>query len=477
MTLLRFALILIAFGDVAVVSADDVRPPNILWIVADDLGYGELGCYGQEWIKTPSLDELAAEGMRFTQFYAGSPVCAPSRCVMMTGKHTGHAAIRDNRDPKHSKEFMSDHGLEFSGQTPLPAEEVTVAEIFKRKGYATAAIGKWGLGQFGTSGDPLVRGFDFFYGYNCQRHAHNHYPEYLWRNRTKETLPGNPGRATGKTHSQDRFIAEAKQFLREHKSQPWLLYLPFTIPHLAIQVPEESLAQYDGVIAEAEYAHKGYYPHKTPRAGYAAMVSHMDKGIGEILALLDELDLADNTIVVFTSDNGPTYDRLGGSDSNFFDSAAGMRGRKGSVYEGGLRVPLIVRWPGKVSPDTTSDLPCAAWDLLPTFCAAADIKPPQGIDGVSLLPTLLGEDGQTKHDILYWEFPSYGGQQAVRHGRWKALRREIFKGNREWELYDLVSDPNETRDLAAEKPEVVEEMAGLAEGSRVESEFFELLEP
>ena len=468
---LKFAIVAAVF---ALAVHGSAKPPNILWIVADDLGYGELGCYGQEIIRTPNLDRLAADGMRFTQYYAGSPVCAPSRCVMMTGKHTGHAAIRDNRDPKLPAELKARFGHEFPGQTPLPADEVTIAELLKARGYATAAIGKWGLGHFGTSGDPLEQGFDFFYGYNCQRHAHNHYPRFLWRNRTKEELPGNRGEATGETHSQDRFMAEAEALLRDKQSQPWLLYLPLTIPHLAIQVPAEPLAEYAGKIPETDYVHKGYFPHPTPHAGYAAMVTHMDAGLGRIFALLEELKLADNTLVLFTSDNGPTHDRVGGADSDFFNSSAGLRGRKGSVYEGGLRVPLIVRWPGKIAPDQTSELACAAWDLLPTFCAAVGIEPPTDIDGVSLLPTLLHQGEQPQHEYFYWEFPAYGGQQAIRQGNWKALRTEMSKGNRTWQLYDLASDPNEMHDVAAAKREIVKELADLAEASRTESPTFRL---
>ncbi|MEX2172237.1 MAG: arylsulfatase [Pirellulales bacterium] len=477
MNLFRLAAVACIFGGTLPSQADEPRPPNILWIVADDLGYGELGCYGQQTIRTPNLDELAAEGMRFMQYYAGSPVCAPSRCVMMTGKHTGHAAIRDNREPNPQPLLKAKYGWEFPGQTPLPAEEVTIAELLKQRGYATAAIGKWGLGHFGTTGDPLEQGFDFFYGYNCQRHAHNHYPRFLWRNRTKEELPGNRGEATGETYSQDRFMAEAESFLREKKSQPWLLYLPLTVPHLAIQVPEESLAQYAGKLSEEEYDHKGYFPHPTPHAGYAAMVSHMDAGLGRIFELLEELNLDDNTLVLITSDNGPTHGRTGGADSDFFNSSAGLRGRKGSVYEGGLRVPLIVRWPGKIAAGQTSNLPCAAWDLLPTFCGAVGIEPPKGTDGISLLPTLLDQGEQARHDLLYWEFPSYGGQQAVRWGNWKALRVEMSKGNRTWELYDMETDFNETTDVAQGQPQVVAKIAALADANRQESKLFRFLKP
>ncbi|MCA9269596.1 MAG: arylsulfatase, partial [Planctomycetales bacterium] len=377
------------------------RRPNIVLFLADDLGYAELGSYGQKIIETPHLDALAKQGVRFTQFYSGCPVCAPARCMLMTGKHSGHAYIRDNGDPKGLDDLRKKYGWEFPGQNPIPAEETTVAELLHAQGYATAAIGKWGLGHFGTTGDPLTQGFDLFYGFNCQRHAHNHYPRFLWRNRTKEELPGNDRTLTGKTYSQDKFIETGLAFIREHQDQPFFLYMPFAVPHLSIQVPDALLAQYDGKIEEADYVHRGYLQHPRPRAGYAAMISHMDRGVGQILALLDELKLADDTIVLFSSDNGPTYDRLGGSDSEYFHSAGPFRGLKGSIYEGGIRVPLIVRWPGKIKPGRTSERMGAFWDLLPTLCELTGTPAPNDIDGVSFAGELLGRP-QPPRDFLYW---------------------------------------------------------------------------
>jgi len=438
------------------------RPPNIVLIMADDLGYGELGCYGQTIIRTPHIDQLAAEGMRLTQHYSGSPVCAPSRCVLITGKHTGHSFVRNNRM------------VEPEGQWPLAADEVTIAELLKAEGYATAAIGKWGLGMMGTPGDPNKQGFDLFFGFNCQRHAHNHYPRYLRRNDRQIVLEGNQRTLTGEQYSQDLFVEEGLKFIRENRGQPFFLYMPFAVPHLSIQVPEASLAEYRDEITEEDYKHRGYLKHPSPRAGYAAMVTHMDRGVGEIMALLKELKLDENTLVIFTSDNGPTYDRLGGSDSEFFHSAAGFRGLKGSTYEGGIRVPFIASWPGRIAPDTVSDHVSAFWDTLPTLLELAGYadKIPQDIDGISLAPTLLDEGKQREHEYLYWEFPAYGGQQAVRLGNWKGLRQNLFKGNMEIELYDLASDPGEQKNVAADHEEVVNRITEIMQSARsVSTEF------
>ena len=473
------ALLLVLLGFVAnSCSANNDRPPNIVLIVADDLGYGELGCYGQQIIKTPNIDRLAAAGMRFTQFYSGSPVCAPSRCTLMTGKHTGHAATRNNGDPKYLQHLKEKYGWEFTGQYPLPDEEVTLAELLKSRGYATAAIGKWGLGHFGTTGDPNKQGIDLFYGFNDQRHAHNHYPRFLWRNRVKEALPGNDRTATGETYSQDKFTEVALEFVRENKDGPFLLYLPFAIPHLAIQVPEKSLAEYLGVIPEEEgdYRQGSYEIHPNPRAGYAAMVSHMDRDVGKIVQLVHELGLDENTLFLFTSDNGPTFDRFGGSDSDFFQSSGPLRGRKGSVYEGGIRVPLIARWPKRIEASSESDHQAAFWDLLPTLCEVADVEPSEGIDGISFAGTLFGKESQAEHEYLYWEFPAYGGQQAIRVGDWKAVRRDIFKGNRKLQLYNLAEDIGEANDLADQLLAKVKSMEQLMVEARVPSELFPLFD-
>jgi arylsulfatase len=320
---------------------------------------------------------MAREGIRFTQFYCGNAVCAPSRCVLMTGKHAGHAFVRDNRT------VMPE------GQTPIPAESVTIAKLLKKQGYSTAAVGKWGLGGPGTEGDPNRQGFDLFYGFNCQAHAHNHYPTYLWRNDRREGLD-NDGTLAGRQHSHDLFEAEALKFIEDHKDRPFFLYLPFTIPHVSLQVPRDSLAEYLGKWDDPPYwGEHGYLPNRHPRATYAAMVTRMDRSVGRILDQLKKLGLDNNTIVMFSSDNGPTHDHAGGSDSEFFESAGPLRGLKGSLYEGGIRVPFIVRWPGRIKSGRTSDLPAVFYDLMPTICELAGAPMPKESDGLSILPTLL----------------------------------------------------------------------------------------
>ncbi len=452
------------------------QPPNIVYIMADDLGYNELGCYGQKWIKTPHIDRIAKEGIRFTNFYSGNAVCAPARCNLLTGKHPGHAWIRNNGDPKHLQHLKEKFGWEFPGQNPIPDSEITIAEMLKQKNYATAAIGKWGLGHFGTTGDPNKQGFDLFYGFNCQRHAHNHYPKFLWNNRTKELFPGNDRTLNGKTYSQDRFTETALDFIRKNQNRPFFLYLPFAIPHLSIQVPESSLKQYKGVIPEQDHKHRGYLKHPYPRAGYAAMVSHMDRDVGKVMDLLKKLGLDENTIVFFTSDNGPAYNRLGGSDSVFFESAGPLRGFKGSLYEGGIRVPMVVRWPGKIPPAQTTDLISANWDVMPTLAEITGTTAPEDIDGISMLPTLLGKTNkQEKHEFLYWEFAAYGGQQAVRMGDWKGVRQKLLlrkNPHLKIELYNLKTDIGETTNIAQQHPEIVEKIKRIMIEQHVNSQLF-----
>jgi arylsulfatase A len=457
-------------------AAADASPPNIILIVADDLGYGELGCYGQQRIKTPHIDKLAVEGVRFTQYYAGSPVCAPSRCTLMTGKHTGHAFVRNNYEMKEHAIPNPPLGQEFVGQLPLPDAEITVAELLKSRGYATAAIGKWGLGLLNATGDPRRQGFDSFYGYYCQVHAHNHYPRYLWQNDQMEMLPGNDDPLHGQTHSQDKFVEHAKTFIREHRDGPFFLYLPFIIPHVSIQPPAAELAQYAGKIPEAPYEHgdSHYVKHPTPRAGYAAMVSHLDRGVGEIVGLVDELGIGQNTLILFTSDNGAAYKRVGGSDSTFFESTAGLRGRKGTAYEGGIRVPLIARWTSVVAP-AQSDAICAAWDLLPTLGEAAGAAPPADVDGISLYQLLTQKEALHPREYLYWEFTGYDGWQAIRWGDWKGVRNNLAQGNRKWQLYNLAEDQHEENDLAAARPDLVAQMASRAAEAHVDSKQFRMV--
>ncbi|NKB89004.1 MAG: sulfatase-like hydrolase/transferase [Acidobacteria bacterium] len=454
--------------------------PNIVYLYADDLGYAEVGAYGQEIIRTPNIDRLAAEGMRFTAHYSGSAVCAPSRATLLTGKHSGHAYIRDN------KELGGWGPDEPEGQWPLAAEEVTLAELLKAEGYATAAIGKWGLGGPDDHGHPNAQGFDLFYGYLCQRVAHNYYPTHLWRNRDKDMLPGNewfsahqrvdapPANAEGwgeyasETYAPDRMVDEALKFIRDSADSPFFLYFPTVVPHVAIQVPEDSLADYAGTLDDAPYlGERGCLPHPEPRAGYAAMVTRMDRDIGEILDLLDELGLAENTVVMFSSDNGPTFN--GGTDSTFFGSAAGMRGLKTELYEGGIKAPMIARWPGRIPANATSDHLSAQWDVLPTVLDLVD-APGVASDGLSFAPTLLASGRQELHEAMYWEL---GRQQAVRANGWKLYRRADRDGAIiTTELFHLDEDPNERTDLASDLPERVEALIALADATRTPSELF-----
>ncbi|MEX0716947.1 MAG: arylsulfatase, partial [Planctomycetaceae bacterium] len=442
---LRTAVAIVApflFSGSAHSAEESSAPPKIVFIMADDLGYAELGCYGQTKIRTPRIDHLAREGVRFTQFYSGSPVCAPARCVLLTGKHSGHAWIRSNGE------------VQPEGQRPIPDGEVTIAESLRERGYATACIGKWGLGFPGSEGDPVKQGFDLFFGYNCQREAHNFYPHHLWRDEEKVMLEGNDRGLTGKQYSHDLLEAEALEFIKTNREKPFFLYVPFTIPHVALQVPEDSLAEYKGKWDDPPYeGGRGYLPHPHPRAAYAAMVTRMDRSVGRILDRLKELDLDENTIVFFTSDNGPTHD-AGGADSGFFESAKPFRGLKGSVYEGGLRAPLVVRWPRKIAAGRESDHVSAFQDVFPTLCNLAGAKSPEGLDGISFLPTLRGAKDQPEHEHLYWEFFGYGGQQAVRLGNWKGVRRGLHKGDLELQLYDLSRDIAESKKVAADHPYV-----------------------
>jgi arylsulfatase len=430
-------------------------------ILADDLGRADLGCYGQAKLRTPNLDRMAAEGMRFTRFYAGSPVCAPSRCTLLTGKHAGHGFVRDNRE------------IQPEGQAPLPSSEITLAELLKDRGYATAAIGKWGLGFPGSEGDPLRQGFEHFYGFNCQRHAHFHYPSYLWKDGAKIAIPGNRDDGTGETHANDLFEAEALAFLQAHKDRPFFLFLPLTLVHASLQVPADSLAEYAGAFPEAPYVGTHYKSHPTPRAAYAAMVSRLDRTVGRVLAKVRECGLDDDTLVIFSSDNGPTRDE-GGGDGAFFQSAGGLRGFKGSVYEGGIAAPLLVRWPGRVRAGSTCDFLGYFPDILPTLTEAVGADAPAGLDGISFAPSLLGRAAQPSHDLLYWEFASYGGQQAARLGPWKGVRRYLSKGQNRIELYNLDDDPAETRDVADRHPEIAARAEAAMRSQHVRSAMFPL---
>jgi arylsulfatase A len=468
----------------------DERPPNIVFFIADDLGYGDLGCYGQTKIRTPNLDHLAAEGVRFTSYYSGHNVCAPSRCVLMTGKHPGHTYIRDNRQAKGFPE----------GQEPVPEGLLQLPLLLKKRGYTLGGFGKWGLGPVGSTGDPLRQGFDRWFGYNSQSVAHNYYPTYLWDNDKKIPLnnpefsahqklpdgadPHDPRSYegySGHDYAPDLITAQALAFVRDNQDRPFFLYYATTVPHLALQVPADSLQEYAGKFEETPYqGDRNYLPHRQPRAAYAAMITRMDRDFGKLLAQIHQLGLDDRTIVVFTSDNGPLYDQLGGTDTDFFNSAAGMRGRKGSYYEGGIRVPCLVRWNGRIAPGTTTDRITGAEDWLPTLLELAGAKDttPDDLDGISFAPTLLGQS-QAARPFLYRESPSYGGQQSVREGNWKAIRQNLNPPPRSKnqqpgaiELYDLAADPGETTDLAEQHPEIVARLQAILEAQHTKSDLF-----
>lgn len=433
-----------------------------VFIMADDLGWRELGCYGQQKIRTPNVDRLAREAMRFTDYYSGSPVCAPSRCVLMTGFHSGHAVVRNNFEVKPSV-----IGDDFGGQYPLSDESVTLAELLKELGYATGAFGKWGLGGVGTSGDPLKQGFDRFFGYNCQRHAHNLYPRYLVDNDRQYFLEGNTRGITGRHYAPQMIVDKMLDWVRENKDRPFFLYYVTVLPHLPLQAPEEEVAKYRGLWPEQPYQGRSYLPNPTPRATYAAMISFMDKQVGRLLDLLEELGLAENTLVFFTSDNGTTHLKEQ-VDYEFFESVGRLRGLKGSVYEGGIRVPMVVWWPGRIQPGTETNHVAAHYDVMPTVMEIVGGEVPVGIDGISFLPTLVGRtDQQRKHEYLYWDFPGYGGQIAVRMGKWKAARTNLKENpDAPLELYDLEADIGEQVNVAEKYPDVAARLDRVMLGGR-----------
>lgn len=423
------------------------KKPNIIFIMADDLGYKELGCYGQKKIKTPNVDKLASEGMMFTDYYTGSAVCAPARCNLMTGKHGGHAYIRDNSEVGDWDSFR--------GQMPIPEEAVTIAELLKNQGYVTGAFGKWGLGEVGSTGDPLSQGFDRFFGYNCQRHAHNLFPNYLVSDRGKVKLKGNTRGLTGEKYAPQVIADELLKFIRENKDRRFFVYYPSVLPHLALQARQEDIDQYKGKWPETPYKGKSYLPHPTPRACYAAMISFLDKQVGRVMKLLGELNLEKDTVVFFTSDNGTNYLK-GQVDYEFFDSVGPLRGLKGSLYEGGIRVPMIVRWPGRIRPGSKTAHIAAHYDIMATLAEIAGIDPIKDTDGTSFVPTLLSKPNMQKEpEYLFWDFAGYGGQLAVRMGKWKGIKQNVSKNpDAPLELYDLKSDIGETKNVATKYPAI-----------------------
>jgi uncharacterized sulfatase len=430
-------------------AAADSRP-NIVYIMVDDLGYGDLGCYGQPRIRTPNLDQMAAEGIRFTDHYAGHTVCRPSRLVLWTGQHVGHTGLTGNR-PRS-----------------LSGTETNVAKLLQQAGYATGGVGKWALGNveipadIDNDGHPNRNGFDYWYGYMNQSNAHNYYPPFLWENNSQVILPGNVlmtdpsarGRVSKErvTYSHDKMTDAALEFVKRNQHHPFLLHLHWTIPHAnneggrvlndGMEVPDY------GVYAQRDWPN--------PEKGFAAMITRMDADVGRLFQLLKRCSIDEKTLVLFTSDNGPH--REGNHDHEFFDSNGPLRGFKRSMHEGGIRVPMIARWPGRIRPGTETDLPSAFWDYLPTACEAAGIDPPDGIDGVSYLPTLLGQnETQGRHEYLYWASQEGETSIGVRHGPWKLVRyRKDRDGHADWRLYDLSIDLGESNDLAAEHPEQVE---------------------
>ncbi|RMG69980.1 MAG: N-acetylgalactosamine-6-sulfatase [Bacteroidetes bacterium] len=464
--------------------------PNVIYILADDLGYHELGSYGQSLIRTPHLNQLAREGMRFTQHYAGSAVCAPSRCTLLTGQHTGRSYVRGNH------ELGGFRDEEEGGQLPLPAGTPTLARMFQDLGYATACIGKWGLGGPDSEGLPTRQGFDFFYGYLCQKQAHNYYPTHLWRNESWDSLPNpyvfphqtlpekadpdDPASYTafrGQAYAQDLMAREALRFVREQADNRFFLYLPFPVPHLSLQVPDDdTLRRYQAQLPDTPYrGDKGYLPNQTPRATYAAMITRMDAQIGQLLDLLDSLNLREETLIFFSSDNGTTFD-IGGVDRHFFQSLGQLRGHKTNLWEGGIRVPFLASWPGHIPAGSVSSHISAFWDVWPTLSELTGGAPPPAQHGISFLPELYGDSTrQPKAEFLYWEFPERQQMQALRQGRWKAVR-DSLRGHpgAPIQLYNLEQDPGETRDLASEYPEVVARLSDLMERAHTPHPLFPL---
>ncbi|AQT68199.1 Arylsulfatase precursor [Anaerohalosphaera lusitana] len=445
-------------------SAKPAKKPNVIYILADDLGYRELGCYGQEKIRTPYIDKLAEQGMKFTNHYCGQAVCAPSRCALMTGKHMGHAYVRNNRP------------VGGGYQLPLPEGTTTIGTLFQKHGYKTGAMGKWGLGGPDSVGRPNNQGFDHFFGNIGQVQAHWYYPPYMYRNTTKIEYPENK-KHTGNKYSHDLMEKEALDFIKDNKDNPFFLYLPFIIPHVSLQVPDDEILQsyLDKGWEEKPYKGGHYTGSDTPKAVYAAMITRMDRSVGRVMSLLSELGLEDDTLIMFSSDNGTTY--CCGVDYEFFNSVGDFRGLKGSLYEGGIRVPMIAKWPGRIKPGTTTDHISAFWDVLPTMCDVLNADKPADTDGISFMPILLGKpEHQKPHEYLYWEFPSYGFQQAVRMGDWKGYRRNLKKDpDPKLQLYNLKTDPSEQNDVADQHPEVVKNIETIMKEAHTPSEKFPLL--
>ncbi len=442
-------VLLIAFQAVcgAVDDGNDThRPrPNVIFIMADDLGIGDLGCYGQKLIQTPNIDRMAIEGTRFTHCYAGAPVCAPSRSTLMTGQHTGHTRVRDNSGrvggvPDEMSKSRDGHRI------PLLDEDVTVAEVLKQAGYVTGITGKWGLGEAGTTGEPNRQGFDEWYGYLNQNHAVYYFSDYLWRNGKREPVQANANNAR-KVYTHDLFTEFALDFIRRHRHEPFFLYIPFTIPHADLEVP--SLEAY----TDRDWPEEAKI--------FAAMVTRMDRSVGKILDLLEHLDIDENTLVIFTSDNGSP---IGGGP--LFNSNGVFRGKKGTLQEGGLRTPMVVRWPSKVPRGRVCDTPWYFPDVLPTLAELSGARLPHRLDGVSVMPTLVGQSQDLSQRYMYWERPPGKFQQAARIGNWKAVRLDR---DQPLQLFDVVADPTESSNVAAAHPDRIAVFEEYLSTARTES--------
>ena len=448
--------------------------PNIIYILADDLGYGDLGCYGQEIIQTPHIDALAANGMMFTQHYAGSTVSAPSRSSLMTGLHTGHTFIRGNKE--HLPE----------GQYPLPGDTYTIGKMFQEAGYVTGAFGKWGLGYPGSEGDPNNQGFDEFFGYNCQRLAHHYFPDHLYHNQEKVILEGNQG-LKKEQYAPDIIQEKTLEFIRANADNKFFMFVPHVIPHAELVAPDDSIyAMYKGLINEVKtykgvdegenYKNGPYGSSQFPRTDFAAMVTRLDMHVGQIVEELKRLGIADNTLIIFTSDNGPH--REGGADPDFFKSYGPLRGFKRDLFEGGIRVPMIASWPAKIKAGSVSDHISAFWDMMPTFQELSGSKAKITTDGISMVPTLLSKNDQNAHPYLYWEFHEQGGRVAVRKGNWKGVKLNFKKNpNAQMLLFDLSTDLREENNIAKQHPEIVAELEQIMKDSHVPSEVFNFGSP
>jgi arylsulfatase A len=480
------------FGSILV--GDDTpttKGPNVIFILADDLGWGDVGCFGQTKIPTPNIDALARRGIRLTQHYSGAPVCAPSRCVLMTGKHLGHAEIRGNQQAKVRFPQFSE------GQHPISAEAITLAEQFRKLGYRTAAFGKWGLGPVGSTGDPNQQGFDTFFGYNCQAVAHSFYPTHLWHNSEKvplnsRAIPGHKKQPEGEVKLQEwigeqyapaRMIDEAEKFLGQQGEQPFFLYLPFIEPHVAMHPPASSVEKFPVEWDSVSYRGQcGYLPHPRPRAAYAAMISDLDGYVGRILKLVEEKKLAESTLIIFSSDNGATHAHagdpnfhVGGVDAKFFNSTAGLRGYKGSVYEGGIRVPTIVSWPGVLAENVSNHQPSYFADWFPTLCEATRSEPPDQLDGQSIWRPLLENKAVTRTRPMLWVFPEYSGQVAVRIGDFKVIKQGLkTKQPGQWQVYNLANDSGEQTNVANQHPELIQRAIEILKAESSDNEIFAL---